>query len=192
MEQKFKRGTLVEVLVGHQVWSSKDGVIDISPENIGRKAIIEYSYAEKYGGSGNLLNSYSIIYQDTGSSEAWKDLNELKFIDEGGEHLIKEAKETYERLQKEYTSLAYIISHLEEGKINSEGLLILFELLGYKSRFWHSGEFYFLWAEWRIFQPVFIHIKHSDTLEQALAMDTDLNLAIFDIKAVFDAFKKYK
>jgi len=89
-EQKFKRGNLVEVLVGHKIWTSKYGFIDLSPNHIGRKAIIEYSYAEKYGGSD--VNNYSIIFQDTGNSISWKETDQLKLIDEGGEHLIEQAK----------------------------------------------------------------------------------------------------
>jgi len=38
-KQKFKRGNLVKVLVGQQIWSSDEGIKDISPEDIGRKAI---------------------------------------------------------------------------------------------------------------------------------------------------------
>lgn len=87
-EQKFKRGNLVKVLVGHQIWSNKEGTTDISPEDVGRSAIIEYSYAEKYGGSD--VDSYSIIWCDTGGSLAWKRTNELELINEGGEHLFEE------------------------------------------------------------------------------------------------------
>jgi len=42
MEQKFKRGNLVRVLVGHQI-----------PDDVGKTALIKYSYNDKYGG-GNV------------------------------------------------------------------------------------------------------------------------------------------
>jgi hypothetical protein len=101
MEQKFKRGNLVKVLVGHQVWSSKEGVIDIAPQNVGRKAIIDYSYAEKYGnGKPSKNNKYAIVWADTGSSEAWKDDDELELIEDGGEYLFAEAKANGEALSK--------------------------------------------------------------------------------------------
>ncbi len=85
-EQKFKRGNLVEVLVGNLIWTKERGEFDMSPDYVGRKAIIEYSYAEKFGGDD--VDRYSIIWQDTGDSLAWKRTNELKFISEGGECLF--------------------------------------------------------------------------------------------------------
>lgn len=90
MEQKFKRGNLVRILVGHEVWSNKKGVTDILPNDVGRKAIVEYSYAEKFG--GNNVNDYSLMWQDNGSSFSWKSTNELELIDEGGEYLFDEVK----------------------------------------------------------------------------------------------------
>jgi len=91
MEQKFKRGNLVKVLVGHQIWRLEKGgvqIIDISPGDVGRTALIEYSYNDKYGG-GN-VNDYSIMWTDTGETVAWKSANELELIDEGGEYLFAE------------------------------------------------------------------------------------------------------
>lgn len=91
MEQKFKRGNLVKVLVGHQIWRLEKGgvqIIDMSPGDVGRTALIEYSYNDKYGG-GN-VNDYSIMWTDTGETVAWKSANELELIDEGGEYLFAE------------------------------------------------------------------------------------------------------
>lgn len=97
-EQKFKRGNLVKVLVGHRIWDFKRGAIDISPEYIGRKAIIQYSYAESYGGDNT--DNYSIIWLDSGGSLSWKHESELELLDEGGEHLFEEAKANKEKIYK--------------------------------------------------------------------------------------------
>lgn len=88
--QKFKRGNLVKILVGHIIYRNKNGAFDLRPEDVGRLAIIDYSYAERYGGSD--IDSYSIIWLDTGYSLAWKQTNELEFIDKGGDHLFLEAE----------------------------------------------------------------------------------------------------
>jgi hypothetical protein len=80
-KQKFKRGNLVKILVGHQIFSNEDGkikTIDISPENVGREAIIEYSYAERYG--GNDFKSYSVVFLDTGGSMSWQPENQMEFV----------------------------------------------------------------------------------------------------------------
>lgn len=96
--QKFKSGNLVKVLVGHQIFSTKEGIIDICPEYVGRKAIIRYSYAEEYGGDNT--DNYSIIWLDNGGSLAWKHESELELLDEGGEHLFEEAKINKEKKYK--------------------------------------------------------------------------------------------
>lgn len=186
-EQKFKRGNLVEVLVGHQIWSSKEGVQDISPDDVGRKAIIEYSYAEKYGGSD--VDSYSIIWQDTGSSLAWKSTNELKLIDEGGEHLFEEAKKNRERISKQNTDINYIVSKLDEGSLSSESILLLFDMIGHNTSFHRNGEFFVLFSDWEQLQPVFVHIKNSETLEDAKSIFTEKGQNKYNIEKVYDAFK---
>lgn len=186
-EQKFKRGNLVEVLVGHLIWSSKDGVQDISPNDVGRKAIIEYSYAEKYG--GNDVDSYSIIWQDTGSSLAWKSTNELKLIDEGGDHLFEEAKKNRERISEQNTDMGYITSKLDEGSLSSESILLLFDMLGHNTSFYRNGEFFVLFSDWQQLHPVFVHIKNAETLGDAKSIFTEEGQNKYNIEKVYDAFK---
>lgn len=186
-EQKFKRGNLVEVLVGHQIWGSKEGVQDISPVDVGRKAIIEYSYAEKYGGSD--VDSYSIIWQDTGSSLAWKRTNELKLIDEGGEYLFDEAKKNRERISEQNTDINYIVSKLDEGSLSSESILLLFDMLGHNTSFHRNGEFFVLFSDWQQLHPVFVHIKNAETLDDAKSIFTEEGQNKYNIEKVYDAFK---
>ena len=155
MEQKFKRGNLVKVLVGHQIWSNKEGGKDISPEDVGRTAIIEGSYADLYG--GNNRDSYSIIWTDTGGSLAWKSNNELELINEGGEHLFAEAKSNRELLSKSNTDLNQIVKNWGEkgGKLSSETILFLFDKIGYNCSFLRNGEYYALFNSWANLYPLF-------------------------------------
>lgn len=155
MEQKFKRGNLVKVLVGHQIWSSKEGTKDISPDDVGKTALIEYSYNDKYGG-GN-VNDYSIMWTDTGSTVAWKSTNELELIEEGGEHLFAECLAKREAISKANTDIKQIVENwvAKEGKLSSETILFLFDKIGYKSSFLRNGEFYALFADWGDLYPLF-------------------------------------
>lgn len=158
MEQKFKRGNLVKVLVGHQIWSREKGetkTIDISPDDVGKTALIEYSYNDKYGG-GN-VNDYSIMWTDTGSTVAWKSTNELELIDEGGEHLFAECLAKREAISKSNTDINQIVENwmAKEGKLSSETILFLFDKIGYKSSFLRNGEFYALFADWGDLYPLF-------------------------------------
>lgn len=155
MEQKFKRGNLVKVLVGHQIWSNKEGVKDISPDDVGKIALIEYSYNDKYGG-GN-VNDYSIMWTDTGSTVAWKSTNELELIEEGGEHLFAECLAKREAISKASTDIKQIVENwvAKEGKLSSETILFLFDKIGYKSSFLRNGEFYALFADWSNLYPLF-------------------------------------
>lgn len=185
-EQKFKRGNLVKVLVGHQIWSNKEGVTDISPEDVGRNAIIEYSYAEKYGGGD--VDSYSIIWCDTGGSLAWKRTNELELLDEGGEHLFEEAKANRKRISEQNTDINYIAEKLDEGKLSSESILMLFDLLGFQTSFHRNGEFFVLFNDWAKLHPVFVHIKNANTIEDAKSIFTSDGLSNMNVEKVYDAF----
>ncbi len=104
MEQKFKRGNKVKVLVGHNIYRKVKGdlweVVDMAPEQIGQEAAIIGSYFDLFGGSQEEnKNTYQIIFLETGNTVAWKELRELEFIDEGGEHLIEAANLKYQQNQ---------------------------------------------------------------------------------------------
>lgn len=73
MEQRYHQGDKVKVLVGHKIWMNEGGkirTIDISPELVGKEAIIEYSYKERYG-EDNLLPHYSIKFIHNDASISW-------------------------------------------------------------------------------------------------------------------------
>ena len=185
-KQKFKRGNLVEVLVGHQIWSNKTGVVDLSPDDVGRKAIINYSYHEKYG-CGN-VDSYSIIWLDTGNSLAWKSTNELRLIDEGGEHLFEEARLKKEIISKRDADINYIASNIDEGNLSSESILLLFDMIGHNTSFHRNGEFMVLCSDWQELHPIFLHIKNAESLEEAKSVFTEKGLRDWDVEKVYNAF----
>ena len=184
-EQKFKRGNLVEVFRTRMTWSKEEGEKIYPPESLG-KAIIEYSYADEHGGDDT--NSYSIMWQNTGCSHSWFSDRELKLIDAGGEHLLIEAKKTNERLSKQNKDINFILSKLDEGKLNSESILFLFDMLGYYTSFYRNGEFYVLFSDWGKLHPVFVHIKNASTLEEAKSIFTEAGLEKYNIEKVFNAF----
>jgi hypothetical protein len=155
MEQKFKRGNLVKVLLGQKIWTNTEGFKYISSDYVGKTALIEYSYSDKYGG-GN-TNSYSIMFTDTGSTLAWKNYNELEFIDEGGEHLFTECLAKREAISKANTDLKQIVENwdVEKETLSAETILFLFEKIGFKSSFLTNGEFYVLTLDWLKAYPLF-------------------------------------
>ena len=187
-QQKFKRGNVCELLYGHIMYSFSDGKneqTDMSPEDIGKKVIIEYSYAEEFGGDNT--NSYSVIFMDTGSSVAWKDENQLKFIEEGGEHLFKEAQKKRDADKKQNTDLKYILDNLESGELSSESMLYLFKMLGFRSSFLTNGEFFCLFNDWAELHPVFVCIKHAESLEDAEKLFKKGHK--FNVEEVYNRFK---
>lgn len=155
MEQKFKRGNLVKVIAGHQIWTSEEGFKDISSDDIGKTALIEYSYSEKYGGSN--INDYSIMFTDTGSTLAWRNANQLEFINKGGEHLFAECLAKREAISKANTDLKQICENWEVKKENlsAETILFLFKKIGFTSSFLTNGEFYVLTLDWLNAYPLF-------------------------------------
>ena len=193
MEQKFKRGNLVKVLIGHQIWQNEDGNVkfkDISPESVGKTAIVEYSYHEKYGHGS--VNDYSIMWTDTGYTVAWKTDRELELVDDGGEHLFAECLKKKEELLKNDTDFAHIVKTWEEkkGELSSTSILFLFEKIGHKSSFLTNGEYFVLQSEWSVFYSLYDSIitdKHHKKINNVLDM---ANCPIEFKKTIMDLFKE--
>ena len=193
-DQKYKRGTLVRITFGHPIWSMENGervTHDMSPEEVGKEAIIEYSYKERYGGSSeDSANSYSIVFLEDGNSTAWKQLSQIEYVSEGGEHLFEQAKANRDKIEKQQTDIGYILTQLEEGNLSSTSILCLFELIGFNSSFNRNGEFFALWNDWARLAPLFLHIKLSDSLEEANSLLTKEGLKTLNVEKVFNAFQE--
>ena len=178
-EQKFKRGNLVHI--------AKDLGQFMSHFENDFDAIILGSYSDLYGGSNT--NSYSIMVKETGNSISWYYESQMTLIDEGGEHLIVEAKKKRDEVSTKNKDLKYILSILDTGSLSSESILILFDLLGFKSSFLRNGEFFCLQSDWLNLYPVFCHIKKSDSLEQAKSIFKPESVDEWNVEATYNAFK---
>lgn len=109
-------------------------------------------------------------------------------IEEGGEYLFEEAKANRKRISEQNTDINYIAEHLDEGKLSSESILMLFDLLGFKTSFHRNGEFFVLFNDWEKLHPVFVHIKNADTIEGAKSIFTPDGLSSMNVEKVYDAF----
>lgn len=178
-EQKFKRGNLVHI--------AKDLGSMMSHFDNDKDAIIVGSYADQFGGSNT--KSYTVMFTDTGGESSWYEEHQLTLIDEGGEHLFKEAKKNRERISKQNTDINYIVSKLDEGSLSSESILLLFDMLGHNTSFHRNGEFFVLFSDWQQLYPIFLHIKNADTLDDAKSIFTEEGQRKYNIEKVYDAFK---
>jgi hypothetical protein len=197
MEQKFKRGNLVKVLQGQMIWSNTKGWEDLSPQNVGRLAIIRYSYAEKYSGKSSAdKNQYSIVWLDNGSSEAWKSDDQLELVEEGGEHLFAEAEAKRIEISKANTDLKEILKtwNDKQGKLSSETILFLFDKVGLKSSFSTNGEFYCLFSDWHDAYPLFNALFTEDKTESISLLNNEVIPEIYRIRftELFNEIKKLK
>jgi len=176
--QKFKRGNLVHV-------DKELGSMMTHFEN-DKDAIIVGSYADQFG--GNNTKSYTLIFLDDGCEVSWYEEHQLTLIDEGGEHLFEEAKATREKIRKQDTDINYILEHLDLGRLSSESILMLFDVIGFKTLFHKSGEFFVLFDEWCFMHPLFLHIKYSKTLEEAKSCLTKKGIETLNIEKEYKLF----
>lgn len=80
--QKFTRGNLVRI--------ADDLGESMSHFEKGKNAVILYSYKDEYGGHND--KEYGVIFPDNGREVSWYHEHQLTLLEEGGEHLVKEAK----------------------------------------------------------------------------------------------------
>ena len=150
--QKFHRGNLVKVSEDATGYLSRH--LDES-----RTVIIEYSDAERGCGSGT---QYSVIFP-TGGSVAWESERLFTLVEEGGEHLIKQAEEYRKKVEEHHRDINYILPKLEEGNLSATSILYLFELLGHDCRnFFKEGSYFWLMDDWITLKPLFMLIKKFD------------------------------
>jgi hypothetical protein len=210
-EQKFKRGNVVEIVKGSVMWTNHrqfnaDGtkVTDRTrsePEEIedkstiGRLIVIEGSYEDLYGrgsgrGSGNY--SYAAMYLDTGNREAWFDEYRLRLVDEGGEHMIEQAKIKAKQLEEEQLSMSYIIDNIICGKsFNATSVLKLFEIIGFKSSFEKNGEYFVLYNDLCLLMPILRMVYLAKTEEELeLIIDVVAKPYKEGVVRLYNAFKE--
>ena len=93
--QKFKRGNVVKLLHGHLIHTSS-GIIDIFPEYVGKKALIEYSVLG--------IIAYIFIRQNNKTTSLMQD-EYKKLVD----NLIKTQDKTLRDLEKAIHNLTDFI-----------------------------------------------------------------------------------
>lgn len=79
---KYKKGDRVRILTGHVIWELKEkeiNTIELSPDQIGRVAIIQYSHAEKYHSES--VDDYAVVFEDNGEYAAWKKPSQMQLIE---------------------------------------------------------------------------------------------------------------
>lgn len=177
--QKFKRGNLVHI--------AKDLGSMMSHFENDKDVIVVGSYADQYG--GNDTKKYTVMFPNTGRTSSWYIEHQLTLVDEGGEHLLEEAKKNRERIYKQDTDINYIVSSLDEGSLSSDSILLLFDMLGHNTSFHRNGEFFVLFSDWQQLRPVFIHIKNAETLEDAKSIFTEKGQNKYNVEKVYNAFK---
>lgn len=157
----LNRGNIVKILFGGYGWSSDEGDYDTQPEIVGKEAVIEYSYGQKYE-NGNNIGDYAIMFLDNGCFQAWFRESQLEFISEGGEHVINECKQKYENLVKKITDLKWIKENYNADDISSGSILKLFNEIDYNSSFNRNGEFFDLFKDWNKLSPIFTFVFNND------------------------------
>lgn len=150
----FKRGNIVKIKEAFHPWDDSD---------VGKLAVIEYSYGEKYG-NGECYGGYFIIKQDDGSSSAWWDEHKLEFVSDGGEEEIKKCKLRYEEITNKEKDLEYIKNKIlnKEYNLSSISIIKLFEEIGFESSFLVNGEYLALFRDWVLFSELFINIFNKE------------------------------
>lgn len=160
---KFNRGNIVKFT--DTFWG---GDLDEPKDDIGKLGVIEYSYGERYG-NGENDGEYSVIDLETGGSSAWWSENKLEFVSEGGEDVITECRNKYEKLNEMMSDLNWIKTNWDSVKNGASGttILTLLNEIGYESSFKRNGEFFVLESNWITFFPIFDNV-FNDNLEEAI------------------------
>lgn len=149
----FKRGNVVKLKYGFRG--------EPLEENSNNIRVIEYSYAEKYG--GKITDDYCLIDPETGCSSAWWDEDKLEFVEEGGIEKIEECYKNKEKYIAKCESIDYIKECiLNKIPLNSISILELFKKIEYDSGFNRNGEYFTLFSDWNHFKPIFICIFNNN------------------------------
>ena len=143
LNQKFRRGNLVHIRKGSCQPHFEQGC----------NAIILGSSDDLYR-TGD-LSQYVVMFED-GRRCAWYHDSQLELIDQGGEHLIEQARERL--LIKEASE---ILKHEDLDDLGSNDIHLLLRILGYPHD--PNGMHFDLWKKVR---PIFEEIKKSESLEE--------------------------
>ena len=129
--QKFKKGDHVKI--------ADDLGATMSHFTSGVEAIVQYSYADKFG--GNNTNSYSLYIKNLGSS-SWYYESQLTLIEANRHDLLEKWKKEAEEDRKQKSDINWIFENGKEVIENCYGDSIetLGERLGYTNLWGSKGE----------------------------------------------------
>ena len=127
----FNIGDMVEITQGF--WE------DQNSNDIGKIAIIDYTYASKYGGDNH--SSFGLVFED-GDSSAWWYPHKLKLIQHNCTHIANSWKFEREKGDSLHSNLDYIFSNLEMviSEKLSASLQAVFSFIGGGSLWGSQGE----------------------------------------------------
>lgn len=132
--QKFNKGDLVQI--------AKDLGQTMSHFKSDQKAIVSYSYADKYGGGVDECgHEYGLVFSN-GSTSAWYYEHQLELIAKDKWSLAEEwMKKRNVRIEKE-SDIDYIFAHPEKALSgNSIPLIALGRMVGIKDMWGSQGEY---------------------------------------------------
>jgi hypothetical protein len=139
------------------------------------------------GGSAAL---YEIGIMSTGHVVKWVHSKELKKNGwKSGEYYYNQWKKRHKEYVDQQTDLTHILTKLQTENLSSYSIFKVFEVLGYRSKFFDTGEYYVLYAEWTRLLPLIVKMRDSQTLAQVHSI---CSADMFDTMEIDSAFLKFK
>lgn len=110
----------------------------------GGEALVEYSYYDKYGGSGSGRDkqTFSLLLMPEMASCSWYYEDDLTLIERLGPQALHDAEEAREARDNIEGQLSWIVAHWPEiqDRVPSASMDTLFELLGVDNPWGPNGE----------------------------------------------------
>lgn len=133
----FKKYDIVKVI--KSFWDDNP-----SDSYVGKEAII----TEVDGG-------YELTFLDGSGTSAWWHDQQLSFLREGNENIVKVAEDKYNERIQLAQSWDWLKEHWEDNTIGSASMSFLMNEIGYHSAFEYNGEYFALIMDFRALYPIF-------------------------------------
>lgn len=170
-EREYRHGDLVRI------------ADDLGPHKIhfekGCEAIIDYSYAERYGGDDR--DSYAVIFPETGNRVSWYQGGELTFIRHVGQAAIDRIMA--ERIIRETseTSLPWIVTNWNSIRDQVPGatMIELMKRIGIDNPWGNQGEGMEFFKNMKITHLILDPVLKSGDLQRVEAFLTDMRKGLW-------------
>lgn len=150
-----------------------------SDPHIGQEAII----TEVSGG-------YELTFLDGSGASAWWHDQQLSFLKEGNEDIVKAAEDKYNERIRLAQSWDWLREHWEDNTIGSASMSFLMNEIGYHSAFEYNGEYFALIMDFRVLYPIFDCLFKGE-LNNALSIANKVFKPNFHNKAKENIIKCY-